>query len=206
MKKSLTYLMYLTLLFLTACEKAEITSEVMPLENDFIEAEIDGKMVRFDGFRFGQDASYRASSEIKFTRTTKDGLEDITINITGLDLSYLAPSREISFGRSNDQGSAEGPQIEVELVSREQSGDSHCPYLEQHTYDLEGTLYIDDWSAETGILEGRFEAEKVGRNFILPEPGSISENMAGAIELFIEDMNREIMLREGHFRVWLQTR
>ncbi|PHN01042.1 hypothetical protein [Flavilitoribacter nigricans] len=203
MKKPSIYLFF-SLLFFCACESASIETEVMVLENDFIEAEIDDNMVRFDGYRFGQDESYYTPEELHFTRTTNDGMEDISITVLGVDLKDELVGREVRFGRANDQGEAEGPRVNIRLLSREQGGTSHCPYLTSHYYDLEGTLFIESWSPESSILEGRFEAEKVVPNTFSPDNSSLIGDPGRPIdELFT---NRRLLLREGYFRVWLQPR
>jgi len=186
------------ILFLMSCEKAEVINEGVLLENDYIETDINGNMVRFDAFRFGLDQSYfrkttsQMPSELKFTRTLANGLESITVEVKGLDLDQTSPVQKVAFGRAANQGQQTGVEVNIELASREATRGSHCPgsYLNEHSYDLDGTLYIDAWSEETGILEGRFEAE--GTALLIDDVQSIS------------DETRQL-LREGYFRVWLQS-
>lgn len=192
------------LLLLTSCEENGIHSEIMTLDNDFIATEINDQNVRFDAFRFDVDQShFRPASpatgepaELLVSRSTADGSEDITLLLRGLELNRIDRSESIRFGRS-EAGEDQPVEFIVKLKSWEDNGSAHCPTLTAHEYALTGSVFIDEWSAETGILEGRFEAEELYASL------RIDAGTNNRIILPAEWPEKQ-MLRNGSFRIWVR--
>lgn len=206
MSKSVIYCLFL-LFLLPACEPAELDITAQVLENDFVEVSLNDELVRYNGFRFGQDQSYyrpadplsRTPSELRFGRTTADGLEEIVISIKGIELGdWPEKPKTISFSSESTPDADTDSGFQIELRSRELSAHSHCPTLTAHNYEVNGTLFVDAWSVETGILEGRFEAELVQPVYV---PGISTGIFPEGIRVLAEERR---LFSEGAFRVWIQ--